>query len=619
MSLTGDNNYYKQNLTNTIPISEDLLILSQQVNDNTNDIHTNEINIAANTSSINTLNTQVAANTTNISANTSSINTLNTQVSANTTNIATNTSSINTLNTQVATNTTNIATNTTKLTGMSYSDNTTNFNNKLTAFYDRSPGNSTPHFRITNTSTTPANNRTFHIHVGASSGGYSGLIKTGDVAMITSTQNVADCGTGFALVGHCDDGDHGLRISTNDGLSELHCGTFDLNCVTDCKNNILQNISNLKNVAQITYNDGSIQTSAFTDEYKTLSQHISYADVANSITFDTKLWCQIDLFCVTTNYGTISLVGDHIKILANEVNISNNANNIVANTNEINAIKAVNTTQNTTLNNHANDIASIKVKTDPLTYGNDGVNTSIQSAHFIATSLAVRNAANTIHDNITHNDTLGAMFFETRSNVTGTKAFSFSSYKTGDTITYFDINHNNVDFHGKDALNVGDLSANTLSSPIITGTTITGNTQVITPKLSLNNRALTTMSNVARCTIQVDNYGVYYLSKNLGFRQYNSGKYVIKLGTGRITLQLADFTNITSSGYQVVANGSWNGNHDGGDALCVNVNQKSAINQDFILGHEFRLSLTRTYNTGSLCDLTNQSGLYGHCDVIVMY
>jgi hypothetical protein len=148
--------------------------------------------------------------------------------------------------------------------------------------------------------------------------------------------------------------------------------------------------------------------------FKTQKQ--TYDDIALTTVFDSKLWCDRDIFVTSDSYGTISLAGNHQKILANS-NFTLTGTTLYCN----NTANKLMMDQEIDMSLNCIDNLSCLI----LRRGNGGINDE--------------------DDRVVAN--LWSDIMHTINYVDG-GSFRFTTVKAGEANRDFDINHDNVDFDG---------------------------------------------------------------------------------------------------------------------------------------------------------------------------
>jgi hypothetical protein len=214
----------------------------------------------------------------------------------------------------------NIATTTTKLTGISYTEDTTKISTRLLIEKAYGYGMTTPHLQIINsTPDISLNNIQLSLRVGSNAGVNNPTVQVGDIAFITSSVGLINCGTAYIFSSHCLN-PTGLRISTNGGISALHCGSFELNCLTNLKNN------DITNIKSSIYSDGSIQNTAFTNAHvatlaTSSAQNIRITNIETNTSQLTKTGSILDINNTCTQFRLNQDLNMNYKNITNLSNI----------------------------------------------------------------------------------------------------------------------------------------------------------------------------------------------------------------------------------------------------------------------------------------------------------
>jgi hypothetical protein len=272
----------------------------------------------------------------------------------------------------------------------------------------------------------------------------SKIIDSSGACCIVNTKNDStEDSTSIILCGLHANVKKGLKINLGVGNSEYHGGSFVFYTsvfiqppgalMMDVYShffNLSQNYNTMlttvnQHTIDIATNTAAISNLVIPDltdlEYKTQKQ--TYDLPSDTTTFASRLWCNVDIFVVSASYGTISLVGNRIKILTNESAITAiqgvntaQATDISNNASAITAIQGVNTTQDTNISNNASAITAIQ-----------GVNTT-QSADITAIQ-----GVNTTQDTNISNNTSAITSLQTAQSSLYTSASGTCTSVTNET------------------------------------------------------------------------------------------------------------------------------------------------------------------------------------------
>jgi hypothetical protein len=534
------------------------------------DVAQNKTDITTNATDIESLQSAVAQNATDINDNAIDI-------SQNTADITTNTNNINAHTTLINANTTSINTLNTQCTDITYdlTSDTTTISNKLTvkAVNDWSSFiNRRAQFVLTNDTTSTANQYDTKIYAGATYGvATTSLIANinGATCIVNTRQGSSEDSTAIVLCGHHASIKRGLKIALDGNISEYHGGSFVFytslfiqptgKSMMDVYTHFFTLSQSYTNMLAVV-NQNTTNITVINTELDTLTK-MTYDLPSDTTTFDSRLWCQRDIFVVSDSYGTISLVGNRIKILTNESDIT--------------AIQGVNTTQTTNISNNTSAITAIQ-----------GVNTTQDER---LSNIEALNTTQTA--NIATNTAITSLFTYV-SNVLSTVG----------GVTQFVMNQN-LSMTNHAITNVLSLTATT----------------VTTTNLTIGTFDLEAPMNVLRCTLKCDGSGVWSMINNHGFNKYYSasgpglGPYVEKQASGQFSIlcDLSPLTTdvcVTATGIRQLPSTSYF------DIMQISCTNKAYYGVSGVNGYNLYF-LCASLNAGILADIYAT----GYIDIVVHY